>query len=166
MNKISDNKIAQSSKLLILGMIGCLFYMIGDELWMYVGQGKQIEEIGLLLDSRWISMPYWRFAASILLGAVGTPLFYLGFREMHGMIAQCAKTKTERRMAKVFRIGYLAGTMYWTYVHAICLILSVVLKSVYETGGDLDAAAAVTQKVLLCNAAREGRSWRPVCAGH
>lgn len=132
-------------------MVGCACYMIGDQLWTFMAYGQESEELGLMLRSCWLDMPYWRFTASILLGAVGTPLYYLGFREMHGIVVECAKSKTERRMAGVFQTGYLAGSMCWIYVHALCMVLSIVLKGVYEASGDLDAAVTVAEKVLSCN---------------
>lgn len=134
-------------KMLIIGIIGCVCFMIGDELWMYVGRGQTTENLGLILDSRWLAMPYWRFAASIFLGAVGTPLFYLGYREMHGMILEYAKTKADRRWAKMFQIGYLGGTMYCTYAHAFFMVLAIVVKGVYEASGNLDAAVTAAEKV-------------------
>lgn len=137
--------------MLVLGMIGCACYMLGDQLWMFLAYGQESEELGLMLDSRWLDMPYWRFMTSILLGAVGTPLYYLGFREMHGIVMEYVKTKADRRMAKVFQVGYLVGSMCWIYVHALCMVLSIVLKSVYETCRDLDAAVAVAERVLSCN---------------
>ena len=78
--------------MLVLGMIGCACYMLGDQLWMFLAYGQESEELGLMLDSRWLDMPYWRFMASILLGAVGTPLYYLGFREMGAALQSCPDT--------------------------------------------------------------------------
>lgn len=60
---------------LFLGIVGNVLYMIGD--WLIDAFGPGNVEVGLLGESNWVSMPMWRFDASLLLGAAASVLMII-----------------------------------------------------------------------------------------
>ena len=62
-------KIEEKSKrLLLIGIIGCLLYVIGDFLFAATGKGQTTESIGFMVRVAYLEMGTWRMAASILCG--------------------------------------------------------------------------------------------------
>lgn len=64
----------RSKQLLVIGVVGCLLYVIGDFLYAATGQGQTTETIGMFLKVAYLDMTTWRMVASILCGFVGTLL--------------------------------------------------------------------------------------------
>ena len=60
----------QSKRLLLLGIAGCLLYVIGDFLFAATGKGQTTETIGFMVRVAYLEMGTWRMVASILCGFV------------------------------------------------------------------------------------------------
>ena len=76
----------QSKRLLLLGIAGCLLYVIGDFLFAATGRGQTTETIGFMVRVAYLDMGTWRMVVSILCGFVGTLLYYMGFHRMFGLL--------------------------------------------------------------------------------
>ena len=56
-------KIEEKSKrLLLIGIIGCLLYVIGDFLFAATGKGQTTESIGFMVRVAYLEMGTWRMA--------------------------------------------------------------------------------------------------------
>jgi len=73
----------KSKRLLIIGIIGCILYVIGDFLFAATGRGQTTESIGFMVRVAYLEMGTWRMVGSILCGFVGTLLYYMGFHRMY-----------------------------------------------------------------------------------
>ena len=62
----------KSKRLLIIGIIGCLLYVIGDFLFADTGKGQTAESIGFMVRVACPEMGTWRMQASIFCGFVGS----------------------------------------------------------------------------------------------
>ena len=69
----------KSKRFLIIGIIGCLLYVLGDFLFAATGKGQTTERIGFMVRVAYLEMGTWRMVVSILCGFVGTLLYYMGF---------------------------------------------------------------------------------------
>ena len=65
----------RTKRLLIIGIIGCLFYVIGDFLFAATGKGQTTESIGFMVRIAYLEMGTWRMVASILCGFFGTFMY-------------------------------------------------------------------------------------------
>ena len=65
----------RARKLLIVGIVGCLLYVLGDFLYAATGKGQTTETIGMFTKLAYLDMATWRMVASILCGFVGTVLY-------------------------------------------------------------------------------------------
>ncbi len=72
----------------ILGIIGGLLCAIGDILFDLKGKGNLKSGPYDIIDSNWEIMSEWRFSASILIAALGVPLYLLGFLGMYNQLSQ------------------------------------------------------------------------------
>ena len=69
----------KTRKLMLLGITGCLLYVIGDFLFAATGPGQSTETIGLFTRVAYLDMAEWRMWASILCGFVGSLLYTWAF---------------------------------------------------------------------------------------
>ena len=81
MKNMTSKKCAQ--RLLFIGIIGCLLYVIGDFLFAATGKEQTTESIGFMVRIAYLDMATWRMVASILCGFVGTLMYYMGFHRMY-----------------------------------------------------------------------------------
>ena len=109
----------RSKKLLIIGIVGCLLYVIGDFLCAATGRGQTTESIGFMVRVAYLEMGTWRMVTSILCGFVGTILYYMGFHRMYGLLKIHVAEGKDRKWVKLFRVAYVTGTVAWAYVHAM-----------------------------------------------
>ncbi len=73
-----------------LGFLGGLLTAVGDLLLDLKGRGnKKLGRYGFM-ESAWDTMAAWRFKASILLAAVGVPLYFLGLTSLAMQITNTA----------------------------------------------------------------------------
>ncbi len=147
-------KIEEKSKrLLLIGIIGCLLYVIGDFLFAATGKGQTTESIGFMVRVAYLEMGTWRMAASILCGFVGTLLYYMGFHRMYGLLKIHVTEERDLKWVKLFRVAYVTGTVAWAYVHAMFMTVALIFKYVYQSYGDMRAAADIANRVFYANAA-------------
>ena len=146
----------RSRKLLIIGIIGCLLYVIGDFLFAATGKGQTTENIGFMVRVAYLEMSTWRMVASILCGFVGTMMYYMGFHRMYGLLkihVEHIGDRNNRKWVKLFRVAYVTGTVAWAYVHAMFMTVALIFKYVYQSYGDKQTAAEIANKVFYANAA-------------
>jgi hypothetical protein len=146
----------RTKRLLIIGIIGCLFYVIGDFLFAATGKGQTTESIGFMVRIAYLEMGTWRMVASILCGFFGTFMYYMGFHQMYSLL----KTHVNRlgdeknlKWVRMFRVAYITGTVAWTYVHAMFMTVALIFKYVYQSYGDMQSAADIANRVFYANAA-------------
>lgn len=53
---------------LIIGILGCILFIIGDFLYAAVGPQQSSETIGIMIKAAYLDMSVWRMAASITCG--------------------------------------------------------------------------------------------------
>lgn len=129
MRKISA---AKQKITLIIGILGCILFIIGDFLYAAVGPQQSSETIGIMIKAAYLDMSVWRMAASITCGIAGTALYYVGFHEMYKLLKLHISEPKEQRWVKGFRIAYLTGTVCWGYVHSMFMNTALIFKFVFE----------------------------------
>ena len=142
----------QSKRLLLLGIAGCLLYVIGDFLFAATGKGQTTETIGFMVRAAYLEMGTWRMVASILCGFVGSLLYYMGFHRMYLLLKLRVGDGQNRIWVRLFRVAYMTGTVAWTYVHAMFMTVALIFKYVYEAYGDMEKAAQIANRVFYANA--------------
>lgn len=143
----------KSKRLLIIGIIGCILYVIGDFLFAATGKGQTTENIGFMVRVAYLEMGTWRMVASILCGFVGTLLYYMGFHRMYGLLKLHVTEEKNQKWVKLFRVAYVTGTVAWAYVHAVFMTVALIFKYVYQSYGDMQNAANIANRVFYANAA-------------
>ena len=146
----------KSKRLLILGIVGCLLYVLGDFLFAATGKGQTTESIGFMVRVAYLEMDTWRMVASILCGFIGTFLYYMGFHRMYGLLKCHTETIGDgknHKWIRLFRVAYVTGTVAWAYVHAMFMTVALIFKYVYQQYGEIQAAADIANKVFYANAA-------------
>ena len=143
----------KSKRLLLIGIIGCLLYVIGDFLFAATGKGQTAESIGFMVRVAYLEMGTWRMVSSILCGFVGTLLYYMGFHRMYGLLKIHVTEAKDQKWLKLFRVAYVTGTVAWVYVHAMFMNVALIFKYVYQSNGDMQAAADIANRVFYANAA-------------
>ena len=148
-------KSEKSEKLLKIGIIGCLLYVVGDFLFAATGKGQTTETIGLFVKVAYLEMGTWRMVASIICGFVGTLLYYMGFHRMYGLlkihINHLGEMKNQK-WVKLFRAAYITGTVAWTWVHAMFMTQALIFKFIWQAFGDMETAADIANRVFYANA--------------
>ena len=142
----------QSKRFLLLGIAGCLLYVIGDFLFAATGKGQTTETIGFMVRVAYLEMGTWRMVASILCGFVGSLLYYMGFHRMYQLLKLRVGDSRNRIWVRLFRVAYMTGTVAWTYVHAMFMTVALIFKYVFEAYGDMDKAAGIANRVFYANA--------------
>ena len=145
--------VRTSKKLLIIGIIGCLLYVVGDFLFAATGKTQSTETIGFMVRVAYLEMGTWRMVASILCGFVGTILYYMGFHRMYRLLDIHITDSKNRIWVKLFRVAYIMGTVAWAYVHAMFMNVALIFKFVCQQYGDMQTAADIANRVFYCNAA-------------
>ncbi|MBQ3862178.1 MAG: hypothetical protein II779_16765 [Clostridia bacterium] len=142
----------RSKRLLLLGIAGCLLYVIGDFLFAATEKGQTTENIGFMVRVAYLEMGTWRMVASILCGFVGSLLYYMGFHRMYLLLKLRVGDGQNRIWVRLFRVAYMTGTVAWTYVHAMFMTVALIFKYVYEAYGDMEKAAQIANRVFYANA--------------
>ena len=142
----------RSKRLLLLGIAGCLLYVIGDFLFAATEKGQTTENIGFMVRVAYLEMGTWRMVASILCGFVGSLLYYMGFHRMYLLLKLRVGDGQNRIWVRLFRVAYMTGTVAWTYVHAMFMTVALIFKYVYEAYGDMEKAAQIANQVFYANA--------------
>lgn len=147
------NTEEKSKRLLLIGVAGCLLYVIGDFLYAATGRGQTTESIGLVVSVAYLEMGTWRMVTSILCGFVGTLLYYMGFHRMYGLLRLHVTEAKDQKWVKLFRVAYVTGTVAWAYVHAMFMNVALIFKYVTQSCGDMQTAAEIANRVFYANAA-------------
>ena len=142
----------RSKRLLLLGIAGCLLYVIGDFLFAATEKGQTTENIGFMVRVAYLEMGTWRMVASILCGFVGSLLYYMGFHRMYLLLKLRVGDGQNRIWVRLFRVAYMTGTVAWTYVHAMFMTVALIFKYVFEAYGDMEKAAQIANRVFYANA--------------
>lgn len=144
---------------LLLGILGCLLFVIGDYLYAAVGPEQSTDTIGLMVRVAYLDIAAWRMAASVLCGVLGAALYYVGFHQMDKLLKQRLQEPKQQKWIKGFRIAYMTGTVCWGYVHAMFMNIALVFKFTYESYGDIQTAAEIANRVFYCNAIPMGAAF-------
>ena len=142
----------RSKRLILLGIAGCLLYVIGDFLFAATEKGQTTENVGFMVRVAYLEMGTWRMVASILCGFVGSLLYYMGFHRMYLLLKLRVGDGQNRIWVRLFRVAYMTGTVAWTYVHAMFMTVALIFKYVYEAYGDMEKAAQIANRVFYANA--------------
>ena len=145
--------IEKSKKLLYVGIIGCLLYVIGDFLFAATGRGQTTESIGFMVRVAYLDMGTWRMIASILCGFIGTLMYYMGFHRMYWLLKCHVREAGNLKWVRLFRVAYVTGTVVWAYVHAMFMTVALIFKYTCQTYGEIQAAADIANRVFYANAA-------------
>ena len=143
--------VEKTRKLLIVGIVGCLLYVVGDFLYAATGKAQTTERIGLFTKIAYLDMATWRMWASILCGFVGTVLYYMGFHQMFGLLNIHVKKPKNRIWVRLFHAAYIMGTVAWAWVHAMFMTNALIFKFVFEAYGDMQTAAGIASRVFYAN---------------
>ena len=147
------NAYSQSRRLLLIGITGCLLYVLGDFLFAATGRGQTTESIGFMVRIAYLEMGTWRMIASILCGFIGTLMYYMGFHRMYHLLKVHVVENGNRKWVRLFRVAYVTGTVAWAYVHAMFMVVALVFKYVYQSFGEMQTAAEIANRVFYANAA-------------
>ncbi len=143
----------KSKRLLYIGIVGCLLYVLGDFLFAATGRGQTTENIGFMVRVAYLDMGTWRMVASILCGFVGTLMYYMGFHWMYGLLKCHVRENKNLKWVRLFRVAYMTGTAAWAYVHAMFMTVALIFKYTYQAYGDMQMAADIANRVFYANAA-------------
>ena len=150
---------------MLLGITGCLLYVIGDFLFAATGPGQSTETIGLFTRVAYLDMAEWRMWASILCGFVGSLLYYMGFHQMYGLLDARVTGQRDRIWVRLFKVAYITGTVAWTWVHAMFMTDALIFKHVFDAYGDMQSAADIANRVFYANAPGHGGGLYPLRRG-
>ena len=147
---MTSEMLKKRKRNLWLGALAAVLMMLGDLLWQARGAGAVDTVLGAFADKAWLDMSTWRFVVSNLLFAAAVPLYYIGFTEMWHIIRERARDKTDNLFAKLFRVGMLAGTMAFIFIHTLCLNMPLIMKAIapYMT---VEEAAKITNDIMMLN---------------
>lgn len=130
----SKQKISLAIPAFLMAMVGD--YLIGYEPW-------DIEPLGPIADTGWLTIADWRIALSNLLGAIAVPLYFIAAREFLRLLEARnpkGKNKGIDRFLWLFRVGNYAGFLSFVFIHIACGLLILQFNAAYEVIGNADAA--------------------------
>lgn len=142
----SKQKISLAIPAFLMAMAGD--YLIGYEPW-------DIEPLGLIADTGWLTIADWRIALSNLLGAIAVPLYFVAAREFLRLLeAQNpkGKNKGKDRFLWLFRVGNYAGFLSFVFIHIACGLLILQFNAAYEALGNADAAMGLDLRIFWAEA--------------
>ena len=149
---LEEMNAQKAKKLLTVGIVGCLLYMLGDYLFAATGKGQTSETIGLFTRVAYLDMATWRMAASILCGFLGTLLYYMGFHQMYKLLRLHITAPKDQVWVRLFRAAYIMGTVAWAWIHAMFMTDALIFKYVFQAYGDMQTAADIANRVFYANA--------------
>lgn len=144
----------KSKQKISLAIPAFLMAMIGDYLIGY--EPRDIEPLGLIADTGWLTIADWRIALSNLLGAVAVPLYFVAAREFLRLLEEQNPKGSDRwrdRFLCLFRIGNYAGFFSFVFIHIACGLLILHFNAAYEVIGNADTAMGIVLRVFLAEAA-------------
>lgn len=142
----SKQKISLAIPAFLMAMAGD--YLIGYESW-------DIEPLGLIADTGWLTIADWRIALSNLLGAIAVPLYFVAAREFLGLLEEQnpkGKDRGKDRFLWLFRVGNYAGFLSFVFIHIACGLLILQFNASYEVIGNADAAMRLDLRIFWAEA--------------
>lgn len=137
--------------LIIIGIFGCIIYVIADLFYAFKGKNDSNESLGIMIKVAYLNISNWRLSLSITLGFLGTLLFYMGFHQMYKVLKWRLIESNNKIYVKLFRIAYITGTVAWTYFHSMFMNVGFVFKLIFENYGDMKIAADIAKKIAYYN---------------
>ncbi|MDO4305050.1 MAG: hypothetical protein Q4D94_14175 [Bacillota bacterium] len=123
-------------------------YLIGYEPW-------DVEPLGLIADTGWLTIADWRIALSNLFGAAAVPLYFVAAKEFLRILdVQNPKgnDKGTDRFLWLFRIGNYAGILSFVFIHIACGLLILQFNAAYEMMGNVDMAMELDLRIFRAEA--------------
>lgn len=142
----SKQKIGLAIPAFLLAMVGD--YLIGYEPW-------DVEPLGMIADTGWLTIADWRIALSNILGAIAVPLYFVAAREFIKLIeSQNPKGKDKGKdcFLRLFRIGNYAGFLAFVFIHIACGLLILQFNAAYDVIGDADKAMGIYLRIFCAEA--------------
>lgn len=149
---MTDQDMKKRKHKLLLGVAACALMMISEFLWKAAGYSPVATTRGAFADIAWLDVAEWRLVLSNILTALAVPLYYIGFGEMYRMIRERARGKAELRLASLFRVGVIAGTISFVFVHTLCVSMPMIMQLV-TPHTDAITAAELTNRYMMLNIA-------------
>ena len=137
---------------LLLGLTACVLMMVSDLLWKATGYSAVGTTRGAFADVAWLDVAMWRLVLSNILTAIAVPRYFVGFCEMYRIIRERVTDKMGKRLASLFRVGVIAGTIAFLFIHTLCVSMPMILKLV-EPELDVIKAAELTNRYMMLNIA-------------
>ncbi len=130
---------------------GMLLAMVGD--YCMGVEPKDSYAISGLISSGWLTIADWRIAVSNIGGLIGTVCYTLAALPfaafLKRMLPEC-KSKTDRRLVKLFIAGLILGVMSFLYFHLACGTLIHNYNVLYAAaGGNTESAVALWNRSYL-----------------
>lgn len=126
----------------ILGIIGGLFCAIGDVLFDLKGKNNIKSGPANIMDSNWQIMSEWRFSASILVAALGVPLYLFGLLGMTNQLAQSNET-----VATTFLVFSVVGASGGLFIHASVCLMPIIYKTLTRNGVNKDIIETICARI-------------------
>lgn len=142
----SKQKINLAIPAFLLAMIGD--YLIGYEPW-------DIEPLGLIADTGWLTIADWRIAVSNILGAIAVPLYFVAAKEFLRLLDMQnpkGKDKGKDCFLWLFRIGNYAGFLSFVFIHIACGLLILQFNAAYDVIGNADMAMGLDLRIFWAEA--------------
>lgn len=117
-----------------LGLLGGVLTATGDVLLDLKGAGNATLGKYKFIESAWDRMAAGRFRASILLAAVGVPLYFLGLTSL-------AMQMTNDAFALVFWIVCMTGATGGFFIHALTCLFPILYKKLMDNHSFTEAEA-------------------------
>lgn len=130
---------------------GMLLAMVGD--YCMGVEPKDSYAFSGLISSGWLTIADWRIAVSNIGGLIGTVCYTLAALPfaafLKRMLPGC-KSKTDRRLVKLFIAGLILGVMSFLYFHLACGTLIHNYNVLYAAaGGNTESAVALWNRSYL-----------------
>lgn len=142
----SKQKINLAIPAFLLAMTGD--YLIGYEPW-------DIEPLGLIADTGWLTIADWRIAVSNILGAIAVPLYFVAAKEFLRLLdTQNPKGKDKGKdcFLWLFRVGNYAGFFSFIFIHIACGLLILQFNAAYDVIGNADIAMGLDLRIFRAEA--------------
>jgi len=122
--------------------MGGLLCAFGDILLDLKGKNNVKSGPARIIDSNWQIMSEWRFSVSILVAAIGVPLYLFSFLGMANQLAQSNKT-----VAMAFLVFSVVGASGGLFIHASVCFLPIISKTLTKNGINKDIVENVIAKI-------------------
>jgi len=126
----------------IFGIIGGFFCAFADILLDLKGKNNIKSGPAKIFDSNWQIMSELRFNASILVAAIGVPLYFFGFLGMANQLAQ-----SNKNVAMAFLVFSVVGASGGLFIHASVCLIPIISKALTKNEVNKDIIEGVIGKI-------------------